>query len=746
MKRKRRLYATICLFFGLVLLLLLILFQKLKNRTYDTTVWSENYVAVDEVKQELSFGVYEDIDWDVWFLPYHRNYLTGEMLTQLLEQLGLSDYIEQTDRISKRTVVTHEQWDSVYGQILKSLDMKQEVQTDTLLVVDRIEAADGLVLITNNGDYTTALPDSYFENWKAYEIYRIDGICVGVRGAFKEEQEIPNVYVKNITDGTVSFLFSGASYEKTGMQPELEVKPGVCDLIFKDGELSGIRRKQDTIEGDMISYDEDTIEIRGYGKIRHSGKLPVYRTYGDVTEKSISDVVLGNMVLEYVTAGDEVCAILIREPASIQSIRVLLLAEDGTKFHSDVYLKSDTDASAVLGEETWTAEAGEVLHITGELTAGGEVFSLTPEGSGKTYLCDADGNLLSNGYYGVMEVRAYEDGYTLVNQLPFEQYLYAVVPSEMPVSYAPEALKAQAVCARSYAYIQLLKGSLAAFGAHMDDSTSYQVYNKVAETEESIQAVDETHGQVLAYEGNVLEAYYFSTSAGYTDTSAVWNDAGNPSYGYLHKFCLNMEEYDGNLADEDGFRTYIQSTPDGYDSDVRYYRWQITADYSDKTDAVNQILTERKKASPETISYLKKDGKTEAEKLSDFGSLKKISVEERSDSGCILTLKITYKRGVVLVKTEYNIRKILGVGALTLTFSDGSEGTPSALLPSAFTTVEKQKDGTYLLSGGGYGHGLGMSQNGANGMAKAGMSYQEILRSFYQNIEITDMEEKGDTR
>ncbi len=746
MKKKGRLYATICLFFGLLLLLLVILFHGLKHRTYDTTLWSENYVAVEEVKQELSFGVYEDIDWDNWFLPYHRDYLTGEMLTQLLEQLGLSDYIEQMDRISKKAAVTHEQWENVYGQILESLDMKQEVQKDTILVVDRMEAADGIVLITNNGDYATALPGTYFENWKAYEIYRIDGTCVGVRGIDQEEQEIPNVYVKNISDGTVSFLFAGASYEKTGMQPELEVKPGVCDLILKDGELSGIRRKQDTIEGDMISYDENTIEIRGYGRIHHSGKLPVYRTYGDVTEKSISDVVLGNMVLEYVTAGDEVCAILIREPASIQSIRVLLLAEDGTKFHPDVYLKSDTDASAALGKEKWAVEAGEVVHITGGLTAGGEAFSLTPEGSGKTYLCDADGNLLSNGYYGVMEVRAYENGYTLVNQLPFEQYLYAVVPSEMPVSYAPEALKAQAVCARSYAYIQLLKGSLAAFGAHMDDSTSYQVYNKVAETEESIQAVDETHGQVLTYEGNVLEAYYFSTSAGYTDTSAVWNDSENSSYGYLHKFCLNMEEYDGNLADEDDFRTYIQSTPEGYDSDVRYYRWQITADYRDKTEEINQILTERKKASSENILYLKKDGKTEAEDLSDFGSLKKISVEERSTSGCILTLKLTYKRGVVLVKTEYNIRKILGTGALTLTFADGSEGTPGALLPSAFTTVEKQKDGTYLLSGGGYGHGLGMSQNGANGMAKAGMSYQEILHSFYQNIEIADMEEKGEIR
>lgn len=52
------------------------------------------------------------------------------------------------------------------------------------------------------------------------------------------------------------------------------------------------------------------------------------------------------------------------------------------------------------------------------------------------------------------------------------------------------------------------------------------------------------------------------------------------------------------------------------------------------------------------------------------------------------------------------------------------------MLPSAFSTVEKQEDGTYLLSGGGYGHGLGMSQNGANGMAKAGMGYQDILNYF----------------
>ena len=86
---------------------------------------------------------------------------------------------------------------------------------------------------------------------------------------------------------------------------------------------------------------------------------------------------------------------------------------------------------------------------------------------------------VSNGYAGTIEVRSTENGYTVVNELPLEEYLYAVVPSEMPSSFSPEALKTQAVCARSYVYMQLMRADLAAYGAHINDSTSYQVYNKV---------------------------------------------------------------------------------------------------------------------------------------------------------------------------------------------------------------------------------------------------------------------------
>ena len=62
---------------------------------------------------------------------------------------------------------------------------------------------------------------------------------------------------------------------------------------------------------------------------------------------------------------------------------------------------------------------------------------------------------------------------------------------------------------RSYAYMQLMRADLAAYGAHINDSTSYQVYNKVEKTKESVAAVDATCGQVLTWNGKVVEAYYF---------------------------------------------------------------------------------------------------------------------------------------------------------------------------------------------------------------------------------------------
>ena len=726
----------------LLAVLTVLLTEKLKEG-YLPEEYSDTYVGVDEVREELSFTVYSEEEWEEWFGTYKREYLTEEMLGALLEKLGVSEQIAPPGMGARRPV-SREAWSDIYGQIRDYLDMERVVKEQALLILGTMEAGQETVLITNQGDFYTALPISYFKEWTAYDVYMIEDRCIGLKGISEVETVIENAYLKASFNQTLTFLFAGMSYDKEAGELSEEFSPGVCDLIFTGGELCTIRKKQDVIQGELLSYDDTTIEIKDYGKIIHSGKVPVYQTYGEVVEKSISDVILGNMNVEYVTAGEEVCAILIREPAQITDIRVLLLSDEGTKFRSGVFLKCSTDADVSCGDTKHTAAAGEVISAEAYLRdAKGATCIVRPRTEdGKLYICDGEGNPVSNGYAGSMEVRSYDgEGYTLVNELPFETYLYAVVPSEMPSSYAAEALKVQAVCARSYAYRQLLRADLAAYGAHIDDSTSYQVYNKVPQTPESVAAVDATSGQVLTYGGEVVEAYYFSTSAGYTDTVEVWNTQEDSAYGYLQAVCLNQETYAGDLSKEEDFLAFIKQKPEGYDSGVKYYRWFASADYSGKTDEINAILENRHSISDRNVLYYEADGKTEAQNTAGMGEITGVSTEERSTSGAILTLRLDYENGVVRVKTEYNIRKVLGCMVQKMVYADSSESGDVSMLPSAFCAVEKQENGELLISGGGYGHGLGMSQNGANGMANSGMGYQEILNYFYHDISIETVTE-----
>ena len=94
-----------------------------------------------------------------------------------------------------------------------------------------------------------------------------------------------------------------------------------------------------------------------------------------------------------------------------------------------------------------------------------------------------------------------EEGMTVINELPMESYLCRVVPSEMPASYEMEALKAQAVCARSYAVRQMQDYAYPEYQAHVNDSVEYQVYNNSYPADTATQAVKDTTGQVVWYQG-----------------------------------------------------------------------------------------------------------------------------------------------------------------------------------------------------------------------------------------------------
>ena len=699
----------------------------------------EHYVPVEEAILELQFSVYDKEEWQDFFARYKESYITRQMVYDVLTQLGAEDWIA-FDEVGKQKPVGRAEWNGVYAQLVDYLDIENRVELKNILVLASENSETEYLLHTNSGVIKTELPVTFFSNLTSYDVYLIDEKCVGIIGKSDAENTIANTYLISAKDDTIVFIFDKEVYEIDVKLDGKMIAEGVVDIVVQNEEVITVAQKKDFIEGHLLSYDDKTIEIEGYGRISHGGRLPVYRAYDVVEELNISDIVLGNMDVKYIIGENEVCAVLITAPAEISHVRVLLLAEDGGKFRENLYLMTSGDVILSCRDESNIIAAGTVINVKEYIHSKDETLILTPVSADVlTYISNENGKKVSNGYSGKMEVRQYEKGYCVVNEVDFEAYLYSVVPSEMPSNYQSEALKAQAVCARSYAYIQVVRSDLAAYGAHINDSSSYQVYNNISKTEASVKAVDETAGMVMLHEGDVIEAYYFSTSMGYTETEETWHPIEGTEIGYLKPVCLNQQTFEGDLSVEEDFKRYLEEESTGYDSDIRMYRWKVKADYSKQTDDIKYILNTRREALKRHITFYKADKETETDSMKNFGSLKGFEVAKRSSSGSILELLVCFENGYAKVENEFNIRKVLASGAKIITYKNGSTGELGSLLPSVFCTIEKQDDGSYLLCGGGYGHGIGMSQNGANGLAKAGYNYIDILNFFYKDIELVDI-------
>lgn len=373
-----------------------------------------------------------------------------------------------------------------------------------------------------------------------------------------------------------------------------------------------------------------------------------------------------------------------------------------------------------------------------------EYLLLKPEdGSGRIYFTDKTGKKLSKGYRGNFRIYRYKKGYVVVNELSIREYLYGVVPSEMPSYYEEEALKAQAVCARSYTYKHLLKRGSAGYYADLDDSVQYQVYNKSCDAKSTRKAVKDTANEVLTYQDELAETYYFSTSGGITQGYDLWG-LDQEEYGYLNSAMIHKDGEKvskGNsvdLSEEEKFKEFMELKISGfYEKDCRYFRWKANLDYKKNVEALNKAILQRKQAAPKSVRIKNKDGET-LSKMGTLGKPEKIFVKKRSLAGGITTLVFQYEKGSVELTTEYTIRYCLGACDPTVKLLDGSSIQPE-ILPSAWFYISSSKNGKAVLCGGGFGHGLGMSQNGADKLAQAGWNYKDILQFFYHGVELVEM-------
>lgn len=129
-------------------------------------------------------------------------------------------------------------------------------------------------------------------------------------------------------------------------------------------------------------------------------------------------------------------------------------------------------------------------------------------------------------YRGDFEIRLSANNnhkLTLINEIDIERYLYQVLPSEMPEGFGLEALKVQAVAARTYALSDYKKNRYKNLGFHITDSTQSQVYNNLDENETSREAINATKGDILLYNNELVDAKYYSTSSGYgANADNIW--------------------------------------------------------------------------------------------------------------------------------------------------------------------------------------------------------------------------------
>lgn len=282
---------------------------------------------------------------------------------------------------------------------------------------------------------------------------------------------------------------------------------------------------------------------------------------------------------------------------------------------------------------------------------------------------------------GSETVSVYITSQNKIVDVPLEEYICGVISNEMPATFDLEALKAQAVAARTYLAGKKIKNCIKANGAEICDSTHCQVYTSKAVRlelwDENVrdeywkkisEAVESTKGQVLSYQNElVLYPQFFSTSSGKTESSVDLYWADMP---YLKSVESSGEEISPKFESE-------VSMP------------------------VNEFVSRFKEKYPNSS-------------LSESNIDNSISVISRSEAGGVKEIKVAGEN----IRGQ-DFRFLCGLNSSNFDY--------------------EISDGSIVFKCKGYGHGVGMSQWGANVMAKDGKSYEEILKHYYTGVEITNL-------
>jgi SpoIID/LytB domain protein len=389
-----------------------------------------------------------------------------------------------------------------------------------------------------------------------------------------------------------------------------------------------------------------------------------------------------------------------RETYSTPLVRRLLLENLQNQGHKKAFL--DTKVVRQVAEPSVIVNGYRYNRQQFEIQAGKGVIQVQ---RGK----DEDSQRL---YGGSLHLQPDAYGtYTLVNEVPLETYLRGVVPYEIGEGAPYAAIEAQAILARTYALRNLRR--FAIDGYQLCANTQCQVYKGLSNPwPEADRAIAATAGKVLTYQNELVDALYYSTSGGITAAfTDVWQGTDRP---YLVPVIDAVEPvWDlsaQNLASEQNFRRFMNLKKGFNEDDKDLFRWREESQLNELNKDFREYLQDRQLPT------------------ANFTTIQKLEVTQRSAAGRVLKMAVTTNAETIELEKDEIFRAFYA--PLSTLF----------YLEPLYEDDKKTLKG-YAFIGGGFGHGVGMSQYGSHKLAKLGWTGTQILQFYYPGTEIKLLDE-----
>ncbi|MCL2619607.1 MAG: SpoIID/LytB domain-containing protein [Defluviitaleaceae bacterium] len=737
---------------------------------------------IDRTQRIITFSDTEPDDWFDKYInkSYYLGYLSGfgdefrphDPLTLQQAQFildGLDPYnpirIQLTDE-NRNMAISYALWVNLYIQMLENISGSAGVtalglrQTDAvvLLTSDFNQNLPTGNIVTSGGRFAVQGLDFTPYLDKEVALLLRGSYVIAVAGISNPVPTLRNAFLAERGRDTIT-IFAGGAGRTFDIDPRLltTLPAGrIVDVTIENGRAVAVQVFDDNISGVVKEIGNGFIEIDGMGRVSTRQDFAIYSMLSTpVALGRTSQITIGYDVADFTLRDGEIsAAVILRRPVPTHIRVVLSTTGFGSRIHSTVELRSAGGLAVHTYDGITNFGAGEVFRLgyqNAHLLGGGRI-SIHPLGDDKIEIMTISRNWSGGAnpqYRGFLEISGRDGGFVIVNQLPFEQYLYAVIPSEMPTSFGLEPAKVQAVTARSYAYNQFFANRFYRYGANICDSVMTQVYNNIPETELARQATRATAGMFLTHNGQVVSTNYFSTSSGHTaDRGDVWvnfatGDLDAETPVYLSGRPQNLALDPGDLSQEHIARAFFMDTTiTAYDDQSPWFRWNFHLTNDQLTRIINQNLPALSQRSPQHFAILGQQPTFPPQTVYTIGDFVDMEVLSRGRGGNIGLLQINGTTNSITVRTEYLIRRLLTPslpeGIALNRHNNSAPVNNHFILPSTFVTFEATNGGM-TFHGGGFGHGVGMSQHGAYGMARRGYDFAQILVHFYPGTQLLNL-------